>query len=238
MKVKLITAATCALLLSSTATLAENTALSTQQDKLSYTIGADMGTNFKAQEININPTIFLQGLQDALSGNKKQMTDEAMKETLQTFQKQMMAKKLSQFKSLAEKNKKVGDKFLAENKAKKGVVTLDSGLQYKVITAGNGAKPSKNDSVTVDYTGQLINGKVFDSSKKTGKPATFKLTQVIPGWTEALQLMKQGATWEVYVPPQLAYGQRGIGGPIGPNETLIFNIHLISIDKATAAKKG
>ena len=113
-------------------------------------------------------------------------------------------------------------------------MALPSGLQYKIVEAGKGLKPSKEDTVTVDYTGRLINGEVFDSSEKTGKPATFKVSQVIPGWTEALQMMPAGSTWEVYVPSALAYGPRSVGGPIGPNETLIFKIHLISIEKSKA----
>ena len=121
---------------------------------------------------------------------------------------------------------------MSENKNKPGVVALPSGLQYKVVETGHGAKPSKNDTVTVEYTGRLINGTVFDSTEKAGKPATFKVSQVIPGWTEALQLMPAGSTWEIYVPANLAYGPRSVGGPIGPNETLIFKVHLISVKKS------
>lgn len=208
--------------------------LSTDKDKLSYTIGADIGSNFKAQDIQIDPQIFLTGLQDGLSGKKLQMTDKEMEEVLKHFQSDMMAKKVAEFKTLATKNKKEGEEFLAANKTKSGVVTLADGLQYQVVKAGQGAKPGKNDSVTVEYTGKLINGEVFDSTEKSGKPVTFKVTQVIPGWTEALQLMSPGAEWNVYIPASLAYGEKGVGGPIGPNETLIFNIHLISVDKAKA----
>ena len=121
--------------------------------------------------------------------------------------------------------------FLKENKSKPGVVSLPSGLQYKIVTAGTGVKPTKEDTVTVEYTGRLLNGDVFDSTEKAGKPVSFKLTQVIPGWTEALQLMPAGSTWEVYIPSKLAYGSRNVGGAIGPNETLIFNVHLIDVKK-------
>nr|8BK5_A Chain A, Peptidyl-prolyl cis-trans isomerase [Legionella pneumophila] len=131
----------------------------------------------------------------------------------------------------ADENKVKGEAFLTENKNKPGVVVLPSGLQYKVINSGNGVKPGKSDTVTVEYTGRLIDGTVFDSTEKTGKPATFQVSQVIPGWTEALQLMPAGSTWEIYVPSGLAYGPRSVGGPIGPNETLIFKIHLISVKK-------
>ena len=214
---------------------ASATALSSDKDKLSYTIGADIGQNFHSQGIQIDPQVFLSGLQDGLDGAKLQMTEQQMQEVLKHFQSNMMAKKMAEFKTAAAKNKKEGEAFLAANKKKAGVVTLPDGLQYKVLEAGKGAKPTKNDSVTVEYTGRLIDGKVFDSTSKTGKPVSFKVTQVIPGWTEALQLMTAGSKWEVYIPSSLAYGEKGVGGPIGPNETLIFEIHLISVDKA--AKK-
>nr|MCH9715786.1 FKBP-type peptidyl-prolyl cis-trans isomerase [Gammaproteobacteria bacterium] len=129
----------------------------------------------------------------------------------------------------ADDNKAKGEAFLKENKTKKGVVSLASGLQYKILTPGTGAKPTKEDMVTVEYTGRLLNGEIFDSTEKTGKPATFKLTQVIPGWTEVLQLMPVGSTWEVYIPAKLAYGSRNVGNLIGPNETLIFSVHLMDV---------
>ena len=212
---------------------AESASITQETDKLSYTIGVDMGMGFKKQGLQVNPTLLLQGLQDALAGGELKMTQQEMQDTLQKFQKEMVAKKLTEFKDVSEKNKKSGELFLAENKKKEGVIALPSGLQYKVIKAGTGAQPGKTDSVTVEYTGTLLDGKVFDSTERTGKPVTFQLDRVIPGWTEALQLMKEGATWEIYVPSELAYGQRGIGGPIGPNETLIFKINLISVAKAS-----
>lgn len=223
------------LALSASSAMAQQT-LTTSEDKLSYTIGADIGTNFKEQNIQIKPEVFLAGLQDGLSGQKLQLTDAEMKDVLKAFQKEMMAKKMAEFKTMAADNKKAGDAFLAANKKKEGVVTLPDGLQYKIIKAGSGAKPTKTDSVTVGYTGMLINGKVFDSTEGK-KPVTFNVNQVIPGWTEALQLMSPGAEMEVYIPSSLAYGPKGVGGPIGPNETLIFKIKLISVNKAPAAKK-
>jgi FKBP-type peptidyl-prolyl cis-trans isomerase FklB len=223
------------LALSASSAMAQQ-ALTTSEDKLSYTIGADIGTNFKEQHIQIKPEVFLAGLQDGLSGQKLQLTDAEMKDVLKAFQKEMMAKKMAEFKTMAADNKKAGDDFLAANKKKDGVVTLPDGLQYKVIKAGSGAKPTKTDSVTVGYTGMLINGKVFDSTEGK-KPVTFNVNQVIPGWTEALQLMSPGGEMEVYIPSSLAYGPKGVGGPIGPNETLIFKIKLISVNKAPAAKK-
>jgi FKBP-type peptidyl-prolyl cis-trans isomerase FklB len=166
-----------------------------------------------------------------MTGGTLLLTEQQMKDVLNKFQKDLMAKRTAEFNKKSEENKTKGDAFLIQNKAKSGVVTLADGLQYKIITTGKGAKPTKEDTVTVEYKGQLINGEVFDSTEKSGKPATFKLSQVIPGWTEALQLMTAGSTWEIYVPANLAYGSRSVGGPIGPNETLIFNIHLISVKK-------
>lgn len=206
--------------------------LSNDKDKLSYSIGADLGVNFKKQGIDINPAMMALGLQDGATGNKLLLTEDQMKDVLNKFQKDLISKRSAEFNKQAEENKAKGDAFLNQNKSKAGIVSLPSGLQYKIVNAGNGAKPAKEDSVTVEYTGQLIDGQVFDSTDKAGKPATFKVSQVIPGWTEALQLMPTGSTWEVYVPANLAYGPRNIGGSIGPNETLIFKIHLISVKKS------
>lgn len=213
---------------------AANSLLATDMDKLSYSIGADLGRNFKKQDISISPAAMTKGLQDGIAGGQLLMTEEQMREVLNNFQKDLMAKRTADFAKKADENKVKGEAFLNQNKSKDGVVTLPSGLQYKIITKGDGAKPSKDDTVTVEYTGTLINGEVFDTTDKTGKPATFKVTQVIPGWTEALQLMPAGSTWEVYVPAGLAYGPRSVGGAIGPNEALIFKIHLISVKKSDA----
>lgn len=206
-------------------------ALTSDVDKLSYSIGIDLGKNFKRQGIDINPNAMAKGLEDGLSGKPLLLTEQQMKDVLTQFQKAIMAKRNAEFTKQAEDNKVKGETFLNENKAKEGVVTLASGLQYKILEKGTGNKPAKNDIVTVEYTGKLINGQVFDTTEKSGKPATFKVSQVIPGWTEALQLMPAGSTWEIYVPANLAYGSRSVGGPIGPNETLIFKIHLLSVKK-------
>ncbi len=212
--------------------------LSTTEDKVSYSIGSDLGKNLKQQGISINPSVFARGMADGMKGGPLLMTDEEMKKVLTDFEKEMMNKRASEFNKKAEENKAKGEAFLKENKSKAGVVSLPSGLQYKIIKAGTGVKPTKEDTVTVEYTGRLLNGEVFDSTEKAGKPVSFKLTQVIPGWTEALQLMPAGSTWEVYIPAQLAYGSRNVGGAIGPNETLIFNVHLIDVKKeAKAADK-
>lgn len=214
------------------------TQLKSENDKLSYTIGADLGANFKRQGVNINAEVLAQGIKDVLSGKQPALTKEQMTSALKNFQQKMMAKRLEQMKNASAKNMKEGEMFLTQNKAKQGVKTLPSGLQYKILTPGTGPQPTAKDSVTVDYTGTLINGTVFDSTAKAGKPVTFKVTEVIPGWTEALQMMKQGATWQIFVPSKLAYGNRGVGGPIGPNQTLIFKIHLIAVNKAGTAKKS
>ena len=213
--------------------------LATTEDKVSYSIGSDLGKNLKRQGIAINPSIFAKGMADGMSGGKLLMSEDEMKQVLSDFEKEMMNKRASEFNEKAEENKVQGEAFLKENKAKEGVVSLPSGLQYKIVKAGTGVKPTKEDMVTVEYTGRLLNGEVFDSTEKAGKPVSFKLTQVIPGWTEALQLMPAGSTWEVYIPAKLAYGSRNVGGSIGPNETLIFNVHLIDVkaDDKKEAKK-
>lgn len=231
MKMKLVTAAVLGLAMSS-AMAADATQLTTDKDKLSYSIGADLGKNFKNQGIDVNTDALAKGMQDGMTGAQLILTEQQMKDVLTKFQKDLMAKRTADFNKKADENKAKGEQFLSTNKGKEGVVVLPSGLQYKVIEAGNGAKPSKSDTVTVEYTGTLIDGTVFDGTDKTGKPATFQVSQVIPGWTEALQLMPAGSTWEVYVPASLAYGPRSVGGPIGPNETLIFKIHLISVKKS------
>lgn len=237
MKMRLVAAAVISMAMSTTIAAADATAttsLNSDMDKLSYSIGADLGKNFKKQGIEISPAAMAKGLQDGMSGGQLLLTEQQMKDVLNKFQKDLMAKRNAEFTKKAEENKAKGEAFMSQNKAKEGVVSLPSGLQYKIIQTGTGAKPAKDDTVTVEYTGKLIDGQVFDSTEKTGKPATFKVSQVIPGWTEALQLMPAGSTWEVYVPASLAYGPRSVGGPIGPNETLIFKIHLISVKKSDA----
>ena len=234
MKMKLVAAAVMGLAMSTAIAATDAGSLNSDLDKLSYSIGADLGKNFKKQGIEISPEAMAKGLQDGMSGSSLLLTEDQMKDVLSKFQKDLMAKRNSEFTKKADDNKAKGEAYLNQNKAKDGVISLPSGLQYKIIETGTGAKPGKEDTVTVDYTGTLIDGQVFDSSEKTGKPATFKVSQVIPGWTEALQLMPSGSTWEVVVPASLAYGTRSVGGPIGPNETLIFKIHLISVKKSAA----
>jgi len=228
MKRKLITLVGAAAILCGTA-YAGVTTLKTKQDKLSYSMGVMTGKAFKSHNVTVNPAAFSAGLGDAMGGKKLQMTQDQMQKVLTDFQKQSMTKLKTEMKVEADKNQQAGTTFLASNAKKSGVKTTDTGLQYKIITAGKGTKPSLNDTVTVDYEGKLTTGKVFDSSYKRGKPVTFPLKGVIKGWQQALQLMSIGSTWEVVIPAKLAYGQAGVPGLIGPNETLVFKVHLISV---------
>jgi len=211
--------------------------LTTPKDKLSYTIGTDIGKKLKAQSIDVDPTVVSRGIKDAFTGAKPAMTDEEMKSTLTDLQKQMREKQMAVVRELSEKNKKEGEAFLAANKTKEGVVTLPSGLQYKILKAGDGKKPAASDSVVCNYRGTLIDGTEFDSSYKRGEPATFPVSGVIKGWTEALQLMPVGSKWQLVVPSELAYGERGAGGDIAPNSTLIFEVELLSIQAPEEQKK-
>lgn len=208
---------------------AEKQALKDQKDKISYSLGADIGNSLKRQSIEINPDALVLGLRDVLSNSKTLLTDKEMQEILEGFRKEMMAKQAEQFKTTSEKNKREGETFLAENKKKDGVITLPSGLQYKVIKAGTGAVPKETDTVVVHYTGTLINGKEFDSSYKRGEPASFSVNGIIQGWKEALLMMKTGSKWQLFIPSSLAYGERGAGRDIGPNSALIFEVELVSI---------
>jgi FKBP-type peptidyl-prolyl cis-trans isomerase FklB len=202
----------------------ETLVLKNQKDKVSYIIGMDIGNNLKKQLIDVDLNILTKGLKDAFTGAKSLLTEKEIQETMTAFQKEMMAKK----EEVAKQNKKDGEVFLAENKKKEGVKTLPSGLQYKVIKTGTGKKPKSTDTVTVHYRGTLINGTEFDSSYKRGQTVSFPVSGVIPGWTEALQLMEEGAKWQLFVPPNLAYGEKGAGNVIGPNATLIFEVELVS----------
>ncbi len=218
---------------STPATSAGSITLNTTMDKVSYAIGVNIGQNFKNQGLQINSNAISQGIKDGLQGNTPLMSQQEMQTTLMDFQKQLIAQRQQNLQALSTKNKQEGDAFLATNKTKPGVVTLPDGLQYKIITEGSGTPPSDQDTVTVNYEGTFINGKIFDSSYTRGKPVTFPVSEIIPGWTEALKLMKPGSTWYLFIPPNLAYGERGIG-PIGPNQTLLFKVNLISVTKGTA----
>jgi FKBP-type peptidyl-prolyl cis-trans isomerase FklB len=206
------------------------TALTTTKQKASYAIGMNWGTGLHRQGIDVDNAALIQGMKDALAGGKTLLTEDEARSALMQLQKEMQEKQQAKAAQEGEANKKEGDAFLAANKTKEGVVTLPSGLQYKILTTGTGPKPTASDSVVCNYKGTLINGSEFDSSYKRGEPATFPVTGVIKGWTEALQLMPVGSKWQLFIPPDLAYGPRGTpGGPIGPNATLIFEVELISI---------
>ena len=225
---------TTATTMATTPTTGSNTASTLSElDKVSYSIGVQMGSDFKQQDIQVNPTIFLQGVTDAQKSGPSMMTEEEVRNTLVNFQKTMLQKQQENQLKLSAKNLEEGNKYLEENKKKPGVTTLPSGLQYRVVQAGTGPKPSANDTVTTQYSGKFIDGKEFDSSYSRGEPAQFQVNAVIPGWTEALQLMQPGAKWEVVVPAKLGYGENGVGRIIGPNSTLVFDIELLSINSKT-----
>lgn len=207
--------------------------LKNRKDKVSYAIGLDIGTTMKRQLIDVDTSLLNKGVEDGLSGAKPILNDEQVRQVMSTFQKDMMEKQAAARKEEGSKNEAEGKKFLEENKKKPGVKVTASGLQYKVIAEGNGTSPKETDTVEVNYRGTLIDGKEFDSSYKRGKPATFPVNRVIKGWTEGLQLMKPGAKYKFYIPSDLAYGERGAGGEIGPNSTLIFDVELLGV-KPTA----
>jgi FKBP-type peptidyl-prolyl cis-trans isomerase FklB len=224
--------------------------LKTDKQKQSYAIGQSIGQgvqkNFQRDGIDVDPAILARAIRDALTNAKPAMTDEESKATLDALKTQIMAKREATAKAAqaeaqvqGDANKKAGDAFLADNKTKDGVVTLPSGLQYKVITAGTGPKPAATDTVVCNYRGTLIDGKEFDASVKHGGPASFPVNGVIKGWTEALQLMPVGSKWQLFIPPNLAYGPQGAGADIGPNSTLVFDVELLSIkDKSGKPAAG
>lgn len=214
------------------ASVCATAALSVNSEKLSYAMGYKTGEALKAQSVVIETKNFMQGLQTGYAGEKPALSEQDMQTTLTAMQKQMVEKMQQKYELVSNKNLAEGQAFLAKNAKEVGVVTLPSGLQYKIIDAGKGESPTANDTVTVNYEGKLIDGKVFDSSYKRGKPATFEVNQVISGWQEALKLMKPGAIWMLYIPFNLAYGAQGAMGVIGPNETLIFKVDLISVKKS------
>ena len=200
--------------------------------KRSYSVGFQVGGDFRRQGLDINPEVLLEGIQDALSGAQPVMSEPEMRQTLVELQKRVETLEQEKRVALARKNGADGKAFLDENAAKEGIKTLPSGLQYRVITEGEGKRPGPEDTVTVHYRGTLIDGKEFDSSYKRNQQATFKLNQVIRGWTEGLQLMRPGAKYRFFIPPHLAYGEKGAGSKIPPNSTLIFEVELISVESA------
>jgi FKBP-type peptidyl-prolyl cis-trans isomerase FklB len=216
-------------------------AMTTKKEKQSYAIGADLGNKLKQSQIDVDPVLLNRGMKDVLTGGKVAMSDDEIRATLMDLTKELQEKQTALNKEKQEKNKKEGADFLASNKSKEGVVTTPSGLQYKILKTGDGPKPAAGDTVVCNYKGTLIDGKEFDSSYKRGQPATFPVSGVIKGWTEALQLMPVGSKWQLFIPSDLAYGDRQAGPDITPGSTLIFEVELMSIqpkdNKETGEKK-
>jgi len=231
MKIKAIALMILTGLLTAPGLRAEEPAFKNDKDKLSYVLGAYYGNDWKRREIEVddlNLDEFVRAMKTALAGEKSAVTEQEIRDSLNQFQTNLTARVQEKRRVAGEKNKAEGEKYLAENKDKPGVVTLPSGLQYLVLAEGAGDNPKKEDSVTVNYRGTLIDGTEFDSSIKRGQPATFRVGGVIPGWTEALTLMKPGAKWQLFIPSGLAYGERG-NPSIAPNATLLFEVELVSI---------
>jgi len=205
--------------------------LDTPKNRISYTIGVNIGQDFKSQKLDIDADLLFEGIKDSLAGKELRLTEEQMASEIEAFQQDMQTKLMAEMEALSAKNKADGEAFLAENAKKEGIVVTASGLQYKVLEAGEGDSPVPSDVVTVHYRGTLVDGTQFDSSYDRGQPATFPVGGVISGWTEALQLMKPGAKWQLVIPADLAYGERGAGQAIGPNSTLLFDVELISVEK-------
>lgn len=226
---KLIVVALVLSILSSMVIAQKKETPKTKKEKISYSIGENIGKNMKTQGIDLDQGLLTQGIKDGLNNSKTAMSDKDMEAAMTSFQQEMMGKMQAKQKVVGEKNVKEGEAFLAANKKKEGVVTLSSGLQYKILKSGDGPKPTKDQTVKCHYRGTLIDGTEFDSSYKRGEPTEFPIGQVIKGWTEALQLMPVGSKWQLFIPSDLAYGPEGRGQTIGPNATLIFDIELISI---------
>lgn len=204
--------------------------LDTLEQKVSYIVGYNMASQAKASSFDIDVDALSMAVGDVHSDKESRLNEEESRAAMTAFQTQQHAKQQEQQAQAAEENKQEGEAYLAENAQKEGVTTTESGLQYRVITEGEGESPTAEDQVTVHYTGRLTDGTVFDSSVERGQPATFPVNGVIPGWVEALQLMKVGDKWEITIPSDLAYGSGGTSGPIGPNETLIFEVELLDIN--------
>jgi FKBP-type peptidyl-prolyl cis-trans isomerase FklB len=230
MKRVLYAVATLTLLAAPVLVLGEDAAaLKTDREKQSYAIGVEMANNMKRQGVDVDGNLVAQGIRDVLSGGKTLLTEAEVKDAVMTFQKDLMAKRQAEQKVAGDKAKVASDAFMAANAKKDGVKTLPSGLQYKVIKDGTGAIPKATDSVTLNYRGRLVDGTEFDSSYSHNEPITHPVNGFIAGWTEALQLMKVGSKWELYIPASLAYGERGAGGKIPPNSALVFEVELLGI---------
>lgn len=207
----------------------EASLLKTEKDQVSYAIGVNLIGNFKKQRVDVDLNMVMKGMQDAFAGEKLLMSEDELGRAIKLYYSEVRQAQTKNIAMTAEENLKEGEAFLAENAKKDGVVTLPSGLQYKIIQDADGKKPAAEDTVEVHYRGTLINGREFDSSYRTGRPAIFKVNGVIPGWQEAFQRMPVGATWQIFVPSPLAYGEKGAGSFIGPNATLVFEVKLLAI---------
>jgi FKBP-type peptidyl-prolyl cis-trans isomerase FklB len=205
--------------------------IKTDKEKISYVLGFDAGARFPKDSVDLDSKAYAAGFADGLARAKPVMGEAELQKVLADFQQQMRTKLAAAVQQAATENKKKGDAYLAENKKQRGVVALPSGLQYKVLKEGKGAKPKATDTVSVNYRGTLTDGTEFDNSAKHGGPVEFPVNQVIPGWTEAMQLMPVGAKWQLVIPPDLAYGMKGAGQQIGPNSTLVFEVELLDIKK-------
>jgi FKBP-type peptidyl-prolyl cis-trans isomerase len=208
----------------------ENIELKTDNDRVNYSVGYQIGGDFKRQEVELNPQALVQGIEDALAGTEALMTSDEMRTTLVELKKRIVAAQREKAAQAAAQNLEAAEAFMAENTSKEGVKTLPSGLQYKVIQEGSGATPAATDKVTVHYRGTLTDGTEFDSSYSRNKPASFAVNRVVPGWTEALQLMQEGDKWLLFIPPKLGYAERGAGSKIPPNSALIFEVELLSVN--------
>ncbi len=203
--------------------------MDTQLDKVSYVLGQQIGNDLRTQEIEVNSEVFLSSIKSALNGEDNKLSPEEMHNVMSTFQAEMQAKAIERANKVGIANQEEGLKFLEENKTKDGIITTDSGLQYKVLSSGEGNTPGLTSQVEVHYEGKLLNGEIFDSSYQRGQTTSFPVNGVIAGWTEALQLMKEGDVWEIFIPSALAYGSQGAGGKIGPNATLNFKVELVKV---------
>lgn len=224
------------------ATAAPSALLKNERDKRSYAVGLNIGkkvaNEMKAGQVDVDSALVARGIRDSLTGAKALLTDAEVQASLKSLETELRAKAQAEYEAMSTSNKQAGDEFLAANKGKEGVTTLASGLQYKILKEGTGPKPAATDSVSCNYRGTFMDGKEFDSSEKHGgKPVTFTVNQVIKGWSEALQLMPVGSKWQLFVPSDLAYGQRGMGQEIGPNTALVFEVELVSIAPKTESAK-
>jgi len=218
------------LLFAAQVSAAETEVFKTYEEKVSYGLGVDMARNLKRMGITFDAEILTRGFKEEVSGGKLLMTERELREIMSTHHDELARKREETMRLMAEENRKMGEAFLAENRTKEGVVTLPSGLQYKILRAGSGRKPTDNDTIVCNYRATLVNEVEFDSSHRTGQPATFNVKGLIPGWAEAVKLMPLGSKWQLFIPPQLAYGERGGIRNIGPNTTIILELELIEIE--------